>query len=364
MKILVADDLPGNRVLLKHILEASGFENVIMAESANEAFEILGMIKGEREAEPVDLVMLDIMMPGMDGIEACRRIKSSPDHAEIPVMMVTALSKIDTLEEAFAAGAVDYVTKPINQVELMARVRSVLALKFAMDEGRQREVELEGREKELLKVTRMLEETNERLRRLSTLDGLTGIPNRRRLMEFVEQEWRRGARDRTWLSVIMIDVDLFKNYNDSCGHQAGDDCLWMIASCLKRNFNRPADMIARYGGEEFMAVLPETPLDGAVKVAEQTRASVEMIRVPHPDSTVNAYVTISLGVASCIPGKDFAASELIAKADQSLFKAKEEGRNRIAAAAPMPDLGGPLSDDGDLDRPETIIGPRLVGRGG
>jgi|TARA_B100000315_G_C14534613_1_gene567834 diguanylate cyclase (GGDEF)-like protein len=356
MGILVVDDLPGNRVLLQHILEATGFQNVLLAESADQAFGVLGMNGAKTEPGVVDLVLMDVMMPGMDGIEACRRIKASPDLCDTPIMMVTALSEVESLEDAFAAGAVDYITKPINQVELHARVRSVLALKQAMDERRHRERELERREKELLEVTRLLEETNERLRHLSTLDGLTGISNRRRVMEYMEQEWRRSARDRTWLSVLMIDVDFFKNYNDSCGHQAGDDCLWMVANCLKRNLNRPADMVGRYGGEEFIAVLPETPLDGAVNVADMARESIVSLNIPHPDSAVDPRVTITIGVASCMPGGDSTISDLITGADRALYEGKAAGRNRVAAGQATAAPGKP-SEEGEAMVPDAQAAP-------
>ncbi len=393
MTILVVDDLPGNRVLLKHILEASGFRNVVLAESAQNAYDIMGIADDDdgasrttsqetdtlpSERDPiaphpeqavgsentVDLVLMDVMMPGIDGIEACRRIRQSRCHADTPVIIVTALNEGETLEDAFRAGAVDYLTKPINQVELQARVTSALTLKFAMDERRVRERELERREKELLEVTRLLEETNERLRRLSTLDGLTGIPNRRWLMDFLEQEWRRSARDRSWLSVVMIDVDYFKNYNDNAGHQAGDDCLWMVANCLRRSLHRPADMVARYGGEEFVTVLPDTPIDGAAKVAELMRENVAKQKIPHPDSQVGSYVTISLGVASCVPGRSFVASELLTAADKVLYTAKRAGRNRVELAEPIPNLGGPIGDDSsegadDLGGPADLQADRL-----
>jgi diguanylate cyclase (GGDEF)-like protein len=236
---------------------------------------------------------------------------------------------VDTLEDAFLAGAADYIAKPINQIELNVRVRSALALKLAMDERNTREFEFERREKELLEVTRLLEETNERLRHLSTLDGLTGIPNRRRIMEFLDQEWRRSQRDGSWLSILMIDVDYFKHYNDTLGHQAGDDCLWMVANCLKRCLHRASDMIGRYGGEEFIAVLPETPRDGAINVAHEMRAGVQALNIEHPDSGAAQVVTISLGVAACQPSNDMTATKLVSMADQALFEAKRHGRNRF-----------------------------------
>jgi diguanylate cyclase (GGDEF)-like protein len=343
--ILVVDDLPGNRVLLKHILEASGFANVVMADDAAGAFRILGLPEACDETQEIDLVLMDIMMPEIDGIEACRRLKQSPAHAAIPVIIVTALAEPDSLENAFKAGAVDYIIKPINQTEIEARVGSALALKFAMDERRAREIELERRERELLEVTRLLEETNERLRHLSTLDGLTGIPNRRRIMEFLDQEWRRSQRDGSWLSLLMIDVDYFKNYNDARGHQAGDDCLWMVANCLKRCLNRAGDMVGRYGGEEFIAVLPETPYEGARNVAEVMRAGVETLNIAHPDSTVAPAVTISVGLATAIPAEGVSVPKLVSLADRALFEAKHQGRNRIIVAGKDGEVEG---QEGDL----------------
>ncbi len=331
--ILVVDDLHGNRVLLKQALEASGFENIVMAESAQDAFLLMGLSGRKRASRKIDLVLMDITMPKVDGIEACRRINGSPEHSNIPIIMVSALNEVGTLEDAFLAGAVDYIAKPINQIELNVRVRSALALKLAMDERNTREIEFERREKELLEVTRLLEETNERLRHLSTLDGLTGIPNRRRIMEFLDQEWRRSQRDGSWLSILMIDVDYFKHYNDTLGHQAGDDCLWLVANCLKRCLNRASDMVGRYGGEEFIAVLPETPRDGAINVAHEMRAGVQALNIEHPDSGAAQVVTISLGVAACQPNSDMTSAKLVSMADQALFEAKRRGRNRFTDAS-------------------------------
>jgi len=326
MAILVVDDLPGNRMLLKHVLEASGFKDIVPAESAQEALAILGIAAGERgRRDDVDLVLMDIMMPGMDGIEACRRIKQSEGHADTPVIMVTALNEVDSLENAFLAGATDYIPKPINKVELSARVHSALALKKEMEARKKRE-------QDLLEITRLLKDTNQRLRHLTTLDGLTGIPNRRRALEYLEQEWRRGLREQSPLTVMMIDVDSFKEYNDTYGHQAGDDCLWMIANCLKRALNRPADLVGRYGGEEFIAVVPRTPLEGARVVADGMRQMVEEASVPHKASPVADHITVSVGLATVVPTQALSPTDLIAAADQALYAAKEAGRNRVLAA--------------------------------
>lgn len=356
--ILVVDDLHGNRLLLKNALELAGFQNVVLAETAQKAFSILGLTGSKRASQQIDLILMDVMMPKTDGIEACRRINDSPAHRGIPVIMVSALTEVATLEDAFHAGAVDYLAKPINHVELNVRVRSALALKFAMEERTTREIEFERREKELLEVTRLLEETNERLRHLSTLDGLTGIPNRRRVMEFLDQEWRRSQRDGSWLSIVMIDVDYFKDYNDALGHQAGDDCLWMIANCLKRCLNRASDMVGRYGGEEFIAILPETPFEGAMNVGDEMRAGVQALNVEHPDSGVAKVVTISLGVASCQPGNDMTAAKLVSLADQALFEAKRQGRNRVVDASAARQPENPLPQLSRAAAPEKATARR------
>ncbi|MBL26928.1 MAG: diguanylate cyclase response regulator [Rhodospirillaceae bacterium] len=328
MAILVVDDLPGNRMLLKHVLEASGFEDIVLADSATEAFDVLGLSDDQTEEgrDDVQLILMDIMMPGIDGVEACRKIKTSERHRDTPVIMVTALNEVEPLENAFQAGATDYIPKPINKVELNARVHSALALKKEMEARKKRE-------QELLEITRLLKDTNQRLRHLTTLDGLTGIPNRRRAMEYLDQEWRRSLRENASLSVAMIDVDYFKAYNDTYGHQAGDDCLWMIANCLKRSLNRPADLVARYGGEEFIAVLPRTPIDGGLVVTEAMRASVAEANVPHEASAHSDHVTISIGLASVVPGPKLTSSDLIAAADRALYDAKDKGRDQIVCSA-------------------------------
>jgi diguanylate cyclase (GGDEF)-like protein len=239
--------------------------------------------------------------------------------------MVTATVQIKELQMAFAAGAIDYITKPLNKVELLARVSSALRLKREIDNRK-------AREQELLKLTQRLEELNQMLQRLSSLDGLTGIANRRHFDLVLKQEWRRAIRDATPLSLVLIDVDFFKAYNDTYGHQMGDDCLKRVTDSLKGVVKRPTDLIARYGGEEFVVLLPKTDIEGASALAEEMRTGVEALGIAHARSQVTDRVTISLGVATIVPNRDSSSTELVAEADQALYRAKQEGRNRVKSS--------------------------------
>lgn len=214
---------------------------------------------------------------------------------------------------------------------------------------RLRELEQRNRELELMLDERnqQLEEANRAVRRLATIDGLTGIANHRHFRDFLEGEWRRALRDRAPLSVIMIDIDYFKAYNDTFGHQAGDDCLRRVAETLHRGVGRAGDLMARYGGEEFVAVLGETDVDGALALADRLRAKVEALRIPHPRSLCGRWVTISCGTATTFPTRDAHPDELVGEADRALYQAKREGRNRVVTppspAAEVPAQTGTAS---------------------
>jgi len=176
--------------------------------------------------------------------------------------------------------------------------------------------------------TRQLEDANALLRRLSSLDGLTGIANRRHFEEALATEWARARRASLPLSVIMIDIDYFKDFNDAYGHQRGDDCLKQVASTLQNSFHRAGDMVARYGGEEFVAVLPGTATESAFKIAEMLRTKVEQLQIPNDKSPGHRIITISLGVACCIPVEDLSPMDLVSLSDRALYRAKKAGRNR------------------------------------
>lgn len=318
-RILIVDDSAAARLLVESALRKEGYENLTFADSASQALSLLGLDgePGSQRAE-FDVILMDYLMPEIDGIQACRRIKESPDFLDLPLIMVTAENSPETLKEAFDAGAIDYVTKPVNRVELLARVKSALRLKQETDCRKERE--------------RQLVELTETLKALSVRDGLTGIANRRQFDERLDRVWRRAQRQQMPVSLILSDIDFFKSYNDGYGHLAGDECLRRVARALQDIVQRPFDLVSRYGGEEFAVLLPDTTPEGAQFVAEAMRAAVESLDIRHSRSAAGR-ITISSGVAGAVPEPGMASASLIAAADTGLYEAKHAGRNCVVSAA-------------------------------
>lgn len=323
MSILIVDDTANSRNSLQSLLRASGYADVQTAQSADDAFRVLGM-NGSSESQiiaDVDLILMDVQMPGVDGIEACRRIKETQRLRDVSVIMVTGMAETDCLEPAFAAGAVDYVVKPINTAALLVRLRSALLLKREMD-ARHRLTQ------HLRKLSKKLARANRKLRTLSYQDGLTGVANRSCFDKTLSKEWARAARQRVPLALILMDLDHFKRFNDTHGHLAGDQCLKQAAAELARVCRRPGDLLARYGGEEFAVLLPDTDADGAAVVAEKLRTAIaELAPI---DCPLPGRITVSLGIAACVPEPHTDPVGLVDVADRALYEAKRLGRNRVA----------------------------------
>jgi diguanylate cyclase (GGDEF)-like protein len=295
-KVLIVEDTTLNIQVLNELLHNDC--RVFFATNGPDALHLIPTLNP-------DLILLDIMMPGMDGYEVCRRLKAEPDLKEIPVIFITALTQEANESEGLELGAVDYITKPFNPAIVRLRIKNQLELK------RQRDL----------------------LSRLSTLDGLTGIANRRALDDSLEREWRRATRSGRPLAVIMLDIDFFKNYNDTYGHGRGDECLRQVATALAETLERPADLACRYGGEEFVGVLPDTDLQGATVIAERVATAVRTLAIPHSASSVAPHVTVSIGVSVIQPAAGSHPNALLETADRHLYKAKREGRDRVVSGA-------------------------------
>lgn len=295
-KILIVDDEPSNLDILMDLLKDD--YKVVAALNGEKALAIAG------SGSPPDLILLDILMPKMDGYEVCRHLKENDVTKNLPVIFVTAVSEVMDETRGFKLGAVDYITKPFHPPVVKARVKAHMELKIKSD---------------------MLEQ-------LASIDGLTNLYNRRRLDELLNGEWNRCKRSQEPLSLVMIDIDYFKLFNDTYGHAMGDQCLRDVAWTLKDCLRRPGDIIARFGGEEFAVLLPNTDAEGAEAMATKLRKEVEMLKIPHCSSDVSGVVTISLGVATVFSAFDVDSSEeLLKAADCALYHSKKNGRNQVAS---------------------------------
>lgn len=305
-RLLIVDDEPVNIQTLYELFRQEC--EVFIATNALQGLEIC-------DNNPPDLILLDVVMPGMNGLEMCRQLKSSQRTRDIPVIFVTAYGNPEEETRCLDAGAVDFILKPFNCAVVRARVNTHLTLKAQSD----------------------------LLRSMAFIDGLTGVANRRRFDESLEAEWRHCRRNRVPLALLMIDIDHFKKYNDSYGHLEGDICLQRIASILREQLGRPHDLVARYGGEEFACLLPGVDMQGAMYKAQVILSELNRQAIPHTSSETAPHVTISLGVAVARPGAEPLHGRLVATADTQLYRAKQEGRNRICGQELAPEDDGSVA---------------------
>lgn len=289
-RLLIVDDAPDNiRTLVEGL---SGEFDIRVATNGADALQLMNV-------DAPDLVLLDVEMPGMSGHTVCRMLKANPYTSGISVIFISAKSDEDDEMEGLALGAVDYIAKPFSLPIVRARIRTHIEVK---------------RNRDLLE-------------RLSYYDALTGIPNRRRFDEFFALAWGLSSRQSASIAVIVADIDHFKQFNDTYGHQAGDECLRRVAQCLAGGLPRVSDLVARYGGDEFVCVLPATSLEGAEIVAARLHAMVEALGIGEGATRVS----LSVGVAAVQPAAHDERASLIEAADRALYRAKSGGRNRLCA---------------------------------
>lgn len=302
-KLLVVDDQPIHIQLLVQAF-AEDYQ-VFMATSGEQALAVC-------QSNPPDLVLLDVLMPGMDGFAVCRQLKAQETTSHIPIIFVTARPDAGQETHGLSLGAVDFIAKPINPAVVRARVHTHLTVKFQSD----------------------------LLKKLVLLDGLSGVFNRRYFDQQLATEWARATRSRLTLSLVLLDVDHFGAYNERHGHQAGDDCLRLIAVTLKSVLRRPADVVARFGGEEFACLLPDTSHEDALALAQEMERRVRQLQLAHSGVHRGDVVSVSVGLGTRVSPHSGQASDLLALADTQLQRAKRSGRGQVCCAsldtAPMP----------------------------
>ncbi len=267
------------------------------------------------------VILQDLVMPGIDGLDLVKAYKAHEELRDLPVIVLSAKDDATVKSQAFEAGANDYLVKLPDAIELIARIRYHSKAYTAL---KQRDEMLRA----LRTSQQQLQESNLALEKLMRADGLTGLANRRHFDEYLDIEWKRAAREQYSLSLLMIDVDYFKAFNDSFGHVEGDYTLQKVAQVIKEHCARAGDLGARYGGEEFVAIFPNTDLDGAYLLAEKIRTAVQGLRVSHIKPDEQSVVTVSIGVSSTIPQDHFSPISLVETADKALYQAKHNGRNR------------------------------------
>ncbi len=321
--ILLVDHNPYDLKHLTVTLDRKGYQTK-KALDGNNAINIA------QETQP-DLILLDLMTPPINGYQVCSSLKDSDRTNKIPIIFFSDSHDKTDKVKAIEIGGVDYITKPFYLEEAVARIERQLEIQRLQQLLQQQNTLLQNEIERRTKVEIALRQANQELHCLATIDDLTGVANRRQFDKYLQQEWRRLARQKAPLSLILLDIDYFKQYNDSKGHQAGDNCLEQVAKAIAKTVQRPADLVARYGGEEFAVILPHTDLEGAIYIANKIKRAVRHLNLDHSSSDVSDIVTISQGVSSTIPLTETRPESLICDADLALYTAKSQGRDQLIA---------------------------------
>lgn len=290
--ILIIDDEPFYIKVLAECLSSK--YNIMIACNAQQALLRL-------KVNIPDLILLDILMPDVSGYEICEELKKSHEYKHIPVIFISTLGKVEDEVRGLELGAVDFLSKPFRLPLVKLRIKNHL----------------------------QLQQQSELLKQLAHEDALTKIPNRRRFDDFLNREWLISARYQSNLSLLMIDIDFFKQYNDQYGHSQGDQCLIQVAETLSSLVMRRTDLLCRYGGEEFAVILPDSTPETALEIAEKLRSGIEDLNIPHAASKLYDHLTISIGVATMTANNESQSEALLEKADNNLYQAKNAGRNQV-----------------------------------
>lgn len=298
MKVLIIDDDQSICDYLSEIVLREGHECYV-THNFDDAISIL-------QTFDIDIAFIDIYLPGKDGFEICKQIRSLYADNWIPIVFISASDTDENYEKCVSVGGDDYLVKPIRPIVVKTKLMTL---------------------ERLASMKKQVDVANKKLKRLTHQDPLTKVHNRRYLQHYLMREWRSSIRDKEPLSVIMIDIDHFKNYNDYYGHIKGDACLQKVAKCIEDTVHRPRDMVARFGGEEFLVVLPDTDINGALITAKKIQKIISERLIPHPTSDVANHLTVSMGVSSTEFEND-SVEKLCEHADKALYVAKNKGRNR------------------------------------
>lgn len=319
--IIIVDEFHDGRSSIEDTLSACRFEHIFLFKSIEEAFLYLNLDRPEEHKEGIDVILLNVNSDYVNGIDACEMIHAHEVYRYVPIILLVDGAGINKLEELSEVGTTDFLLKPIKKKELVARVKLAVTAKNEIERRISYETQLQ-------RIVDDYKTINENLINISFLDSVAEISNRRCFDEMFPLEWLKAKIKQTPITVLMIDIDFFKNFNDLFGHQKGDECIKSLAAVFKRQSRREVGIVARYGGEEFVLVLPSTRLVDGEKLASRIQAAINKLKIPHGGSQVDDYVTVSIGIASEIPfGED--PWSLIQKADQALYTAKKEGRNRV-----------------------------------